>query len=151
MDYRALKANEYGTFFSMMKEKTGAYLESRLVAMGLDWGCLQDMVSSVGEVRAVGQGGMPVGFVWIEKRDARLHVHGLVIDPAYRGRGIGSSVLHDLESEFASQVESIEVGVHDSNQRARSLYERLGFELKDTRPDVGFLIFRKPLNRVGMD
>ncbi|MBN1857684.1 GNAT family N-acetyltransferase [Candidatus Bipolaricaulota bacterium] len=147
MDYRVPRMDEYEWFFSMMKEKTGAYLEPTLIAMGLDWSCLRDMVCAVGEVRAIDREGIPVGFVWIEKRGSRLHVHGLVIDPVYRGRGIGSSVLRDLEHEFAAQVDSIELGVHDSNQRARSLYERLGFELQETRPDAGFLVFRKSLRR----
>ena len=145
MDYRAPKLDEYEWFFSMMKEKTGAYLEPTLVAMGLDWSCLHDMVGAVGEVRAIDQGGIPVGFVWIEKRGSCLHVHGLVIDPVFRGRGIGSSVLRDLEYEFSSQVDSIELGVHDSNRRARSLYEKLGYKLEETLPDAGFLIFRKTM------
>lgn len=143
MNYRGLRMNEYERFFSMMKEKTGAYLEPTLVAMGLDWSCLHDMVSSVGEVRVIDRDGISVGYVWIEKRGSRLHVHGLVIDPVFRGRGIGSSVLRDLEKEFAHQVDFIELGVHDSNRRARSLYEKLGYKLEETRPDAGFLIFRK--------
>ena len=65
MNYRALEASEYETFFSMMKEKTGTYLEPTLAAMGLDWSCLRDMVCAVGEVRAVDRQGVPVGFVWI--------------------------------------------------------------------------------------
>ncbi len=147
MNYRALEASEYETFFSMMKEKTGTYLEPTLAAMGLDWSCLRDMVCAVGEVRAVDRQGVPVGFVWIEKRGSRLHVHGLVIDPVFRGRGIGSSVLRDLENEFAGEADAIELGVHDSNHRARALYERLGFKLAETRNDVGFLIFRKLLDQ----
>jgi ribosomal protein S18 acetylase RimI-like enzyme len=40
-------------------------------------------------------------------------------------------------------VEAIELGVHQSNERAKALYERLGFQVLRYRPEVGFFIMQK--------
>jgi ribosomal protein S18 acetylase RimI-like enzyme len=46
--------------------------------------------------------------------------------PAYRGAGIGTSLMHDLLAEAARAGKPVRLHVEQSN-RARHLYERLGF------------------------
>jgi ribosomal protein S18 acetylase RimI-like enzyme len=57
-----------------------------------------------------------------------LYLDGLVVDPSLRGQGIGSALLtafEDLAGENGFTTVSLEV--IDTNPRARSLYERLGY------------------------
>jgi len=146
-DYREPDSDQQSEFLTLMREKTGVYLEHTLDAMGLTWTRFSDMFRSIGRVRAVYAGDVMAGFVWIELRDRILHIHGLVIEPELRGAGIGTAILCDLESEYQGRVDVIELGAHASNRRARRLYERMGYAIEETLPDVGFFILRKHLAR----
>lgn len=145
LTYRRATPAQEGSFLVLLREKTGGYLEPTLRAMGMTWTAFAEMVRTVGEVRAIARGSATVGFVWIERRDGTLHVHGVALEPPFRGQGIGTALFRDLEEEFRTSVTAIELGVHDSNPRARTLYERLGFRVEKTLPEVGFAILRKPI------
>jgi len=97
----------------------------------------------IGELRQVVEDGEVAGYVWIELRNSTLHVHALLLEPQFRGRGLGARVLDDLEDEFADGIDEIELGVEPANERAVRLYESAGFERVDER--LGFLIMRKQL------
>lgn len=47
--------------------------------------------------------------------------------PAIQGRGIGTSIIRNLQSEAAEADTELDLGVELDNPRARELYERLGF------------------------
>lgn len=145
LTYEKPTLEQYETFLQLMREKTGGYLEPTLRAMEMTWEAFDVMFRSVGEVRSIRRDGVNVGFVWIERRDRTLHVHGLALDPPFRGQGIGTRVFRDLEREFRGEADIIELGVHESNPRAWALYERLGFRVGETLPDVQFAVLRKPL------
>jgi len=97
----------------------------------------------VGELRTVEDEGATAGYVWIELRERTLHVHALLLEPQFRGRGIGSRVLAGLEDEFRGRIDEIELGVEPGNVPAVRLYERAGFEAVGAR--LGFRIMRKRL------
>ena len=97
----------------------------------------------IGELRQVVEEGEVAGYAWIELRETTLHVQALLLEPEFRGRGLGPRVLDDLEDEFADRVAEIELGVEPANQRAVRLYESAGFERVDER--LGFVIMRKRL------
>lgn len=145
LTYGKATAKQRDAFLVLLREKTGGYLEPTLRVMGMTWDEFADMVRTVGEVRAILRARTTVGFAWIERRDRTLHVHGVALEPPFRGQGIGTAVFRDLEEEYRASVDAIELGVHESNPRARALYERLGFRVETALPDVGFTVLRKPI------
>ncbi len=65
------------------------------------------------------------------KRPRERHVaeFGITVGGAYRGIGVGRAMLETLEVWAREQgVERIQLRVFDTNERARALYERLGYE-----------------------
>jgi len=62
-----------------------------------------------------------------------LLMDGIVVDPDYRGKGIGSQLFaHLIEYGRAEHYATIRLDVVDSNPGARRLYERLGFSEEKT-------------------
>jgi len=68
-----------------------------------------------------------------EARSGELLMDGIVVDPDYRGKGIGTKLFANL-IEFATSAHysTIRLDVIDSNPAARRLYERLGFTAEKT-------------------
>lgn len=61
-----------------------------------------------------------------------MDLHHLFIEPAFRGRGIGHSLVLASKIKAASLACSyLTVGTHPDNHKARAFYESLGFERKD--------------------
>lgn len=57
-----------------------------------------------------------------------LNIHDLAVLPAFRGRGIGRSLLEEAERRArARDSAKLTLEVHDSNAGAKRLYERFGF------------------------
>lgn len=58
----------------------------------------------------------------------QAHLYDLVLDPALRGQGIGSSFLRQILSDlFRDGARSATLQVLESNTTARTLYDRTGF------------------------
>lgn len=67
-----------------------------------------------------------------EVDNRRFLVDGLFVAAPYRGQGIGSRLLQSIAQEAADRgYDEIRLDVIDTNGRARSLYERRGFEAVD--------------------
>ncbi|MFD9336658.1 GNAT family N-acetyltransferase [Streptomyces sp. NPDC060028] len=65
-----------------------------------------------------------------ERHPARgeLVMDGIAVDPAIRGRGVGSLLIEEVAAVAAEQhCREIRLDVIDTNPRARALYERRGF------------------------
>ncbi|MCU0515240.1 MAG: GNAT family N-acetyltransferase [Anaerolineae bacterium] len=64
-------------------------------------------------------------------------ISDLIVAAAQRSRGTGTALIqHLVQAGRSLGVPAVEIGVQDSNRRARALYERLGFTLAHTRtPD----------------
>lgn len=83
-----------------------------------------------------------------------IYPHGaelanLFVVPPHRGRGVGTALLIVL-SRIARHLEqtALEIGVHEENVRAMSLYQRLGFAVERSVVLPGgetAVILRKPL------
>jgi ribosomal protein S18 acetylase RimI-like enzyme len=112
--------------------------------LGLTLERVAELPREVGELRTVEEDGATAGYVWLELRERTLHVHALLLEPGFRGRGIGGRVLSELEDEFRERIDDVELGVEPGNTPALHLYERAGFEPMGER--LGFLIMRKPLS-----
>lgn len=145
LSYRPATAEQYQDFLLMMRDEMSAYVDRTMEMMHMSWEEFAALFQSQGQVMCICEDEKPAGFYWIEVRERTLHLHALILLPGYRNRGIGSWVLKDLENQYRAQVEEIELGVHESNSRATSLYERCGFDTIRTLPELGFFIMRKRL------
>lgn len=70
-------------------------------------------------------GEVPVGS-GVLTRSERPELKNLHVEPAQRGRGIGTSIIG--EAELQTEAAELRVGVALENHAAARLYERLGFE-----------------------
>lgn len=73
--------------------------------------------------------GALAGFGQFYLRAGRCHLGRLAIAPALRGRGLGSTLVHELGQRGKSElgVDSFSLFVLPGNERALRLYQRLGF------------------------
>jgi GNAT superfamily N-acetyltransferase len=76
-----------------------------------------------------------------------INIHDLAVLPTHRCQGIGRKLLERVEQQ-ARQTGCCKVTleVQERNQRARQVYESLGFAQAEYRPDAGgSLFYSKPL------
>ncbi|WP_323675751.1 N-acetyltransferase [Halorubellus sp. PRR65] len=79
------------------------------------------------------RGGQPVGYVHAYDTG---YVAELAVAPGHRGRGHGRALLSRCLAELRARgVDRAELEVAADNDRARSLYESLGFTVAERRPD----------------
>lgn len=120
-------------------------VEAVMQFLDLTWDGFAELFATVGEVRAVCEDEILAGFLWLEKRERELHIHGIILRPEYRGKGLGTWILEGLEAEFAGRVDVIELGVRTPNKGAIRFYEKNGFRLTKSIDEIGFNVLRKPL------
>lgn len=144
--YKPASGEQYDLFLNLMHSQAADYFDRTLELMGMTWQEFAHLFRTVGQVYGVYEEERLSGFYWIEEREGILHLHGLVLEGASQGRGIGSRILTMLEATYRDRMETIELGVHESNERARRLYERLGYRTVKMLDDVGFFIMQKPLS-----
>lgn len=66
--------------------------------------------------------------------EGELLMDGIVVDPEYRGKGVGTQLFARLMDDARSSgYATIRLDVIDTNQGARKLYERLGFRETETQ------------------
>ena len=64
-----------------------------------------------------------------DTENARFLMDGIFVEPAARGRGVGTLLLQAIADEAALRgYTEVRLDVIDSNDRARTLYERRGFK-----------------------
>jgi ribosomal protein S18 acetylase RimI-like enzyme len=75
-------------------------------------------------------GGEPIGrLYWREEAD-QLHVIDISLAPERRDQGLGGAILRDLLATSRAAGKAVTIHVEKMN-RARHLYERLGFEVTE--------------------
>ncbi len=58
----------------------------------------------------------------------RGEISDLIVAPEWRGRGIGTVIIHHLlDAARDNHLDVVEIGVAEANPRALALYQRLGF------------------------
>ena len=101
----------------------------------------------------------PVGEIWLARRDGALLAYlalafgfslafngrdsfldEIYVVPEERGAGLGARLIEHVRADAASRgVKAMHLEVHPENERARALYERLGFELREYRLMSAFI------------
>jgi GNAT superfamily N-acetyltransferase len=71
-------------------------------------------------------GAQPAGRLYIHRRDDEIRIMDIALLPEYCNRGIGTTLLHGLQSEAAAAGKPLRIHVERFNPALR-LYERLGF------------------------
>lgn len=142
--YERASAGDYDKFLGWTRDEAG-YLGPTLELMQMTWPEFETLFRTVGQVYGICEDGQPAGFYWIEERDAVLHLHGLILQESFRGRGIGTKALKMLEDRYREEMDVIELGVHESNVRARALYDKLGYETVKVLDHLGFYVMQKRL------
>ena len=142
--YEPAKGRDYDRFLRWTRDEAG-YLGPTLELMEMTWPEFETLFRTVGRVHGIYEGGQTAGFYWIEDRDAILHLHGLILRGSFRGRGIGTKTLKMLEDTYRGEMDAIELGVHQSNERALALYERLGYETVKVLDELRFYVMQKRL------
>jgi GNAT superfamily N-acetyltransferase len=72
------------------------------------------------------RGAESAGRLYIEEWASQIRLVDISLLPEFRGAGIGSAILDDLMEWAAAKVKPLTIHVEKGN-RARSLYDRLGF------------------------
>jgi len=145
LTYVPAKPEQYEEFLQLLREEMKAYLERTIEIMKISWEEFEKLFFTRGRVLGIYEDGHLAGFYWVEERDNVLHIHALVLREGFRGRGIGTEVLRRLEAQHGASVSAFELGVHESNLRARALYEREGYRTVETLAHLGFTIMQKAI------
>jgi ribosomal protein S18 acetylase RimI-like enzyme len=72
-------------------------------------------------------GGQDIGVFIVEEGDDEIFLAEIQILPDWQGRGIGSAIVRSLMDSAATAGKPVTLRVLHVNERARALYERLGF------------------------
>lgn len=75
---------------------------------------------------------IPVGRLYIDRWNREIRIMDIAILPEHRGKGIGTELLTDLQSEAAASGKSLTIHVERFNPALR-LYERLGFQMSEDK------------------
>ncbi|MGO1691563.1 MAG: GNAT family N-acetyltransferase [Marinobacter sp.] len=72
-------------------------------------------------------GGHRAGVVILEQLEECNWLHEIQICPGYQGQGLGATLMRELLANARSRSVPLRLQVLHANQRAKRLYERLGF------------------------
>jgi ribosomal protein S18 acetylase RimI-like enzyme len=74
--------------------------------------------------------GEAIGRLYLRNETERLHIIDISLLPPSRGQGIGGAILQDIFEMARPLGADVSISV-EKNNPARSLYERLGFEVTE--------------------
>lgn len=71
--------------------------------------------------------GVDAGMLSVEYRTAEVYLARIEIRPSLQGRGVGTRIINALLAEARERGQDLVLDVLAVNERARALYQRLGF------------------------
>jgi ribosomal protein S18 acetylase RimI-like enzyme len=83
------------------------------------------------EFLIIERGGMPIGRLYVNRRDDRIEIMDIALLPEHRGQGTGRMLLEEILAEARTKRQTVQIYVEHFNP-ARHLYDRLGFRQVDT-------------------
>jgi len=129
MKYKLHKAaiDDFDFVFEVKKNALGRYIEQT-------WGWNEELQRIMQEdefksenIFIVKHKGQQVGTVGINEKNNEVIVSRLYILDMYQTKGIGSQIMTDIISDNPDK--KIRLGVLKVNNKAKELYERLGFKV----------------------
>ena len=129
--YQKATETDIGPIFELCRRLIHDYedLESIDYPKVMQW-VRQKIETSVGEYTAIYADGQKAGYYhFFQNEDGVFEIDDLYIFPAYQNQGIGSGVVKKCS---ASVNGTVMLYVFIKNQRAVSLYQRLGFVICET-------------------
>ncbi len=88
----------------------------------------------------------PVGYISVERHEARIFLASIEIAPVYQSRGIGTQLIRALIEEADRMGIPIDLQVLKVNP-ARELYERLGFAITEIT-ETHCIMRRVPVSQI---
>lgn len=82
--------------------------------------------------------GQPAGRLYLHHRPTEIRIMDIALLPEYRGRGIGTKILRDIQLEGGRNALPVTIHVERFNP-ALHLYNRLGFQLIEDKGVYWFL------------
>ncbi len=87
-----------------------------------------------GQIRVLDAFSESVGYMQLKLDSGALHLVNILILPEFQNRGIGTEVIKNLITESEKDGRVLKLGVFKINERARKLYESLGFKTYGETP-----------------
>jgi ribosomal protein S18 acetylase RimI-like enzyme len=87
--------------------------------------------------------GVPVGRLYVARWASEIRIVDIAVMPEHRGEGIGERLIRGIFAEGDASGRKVSIHVEQFN-RARALYERLGFEHRGGGTGVYLLMIRSP-------
>lgn len=95
--------------------------------------------------------GQPAGRLYLDRRPKECRIVDITLLPEFRGKGLGETILKDLLAESASLQKTVTIHVERYN-KARHLYDRLGFKMKDDSHAIYLLMeWKQESPKIGRD
>jgi ribosomal protein S18 acetylase RimI-like enzyme len=110
------------------REQKDAFVEHQFNAQRVHYrgqiaGCAFDVIEKQGT---------PIGRLYLQERESRLHIVDIALMPEWCGKGLGSIILKSLIEVAGAKGKGVGIFVEKYNPALR-LYRRLGFtEIQDT-------------------
>ena len=140
MNLRLAKAYELSILFDIHHTVFRSHIE-KLWGWDEDWQRLNFVTEFANTVTYVIEiEGKVAGYLQLLDEENRMYVQNLAVSPTFQGQGIGTQLLKDLQLRAKNQNMSVSLGVFQTNKRAKSLYEQLGFrKVNETRTHIEML------------
>lgn len=88
--------------------------------------------TSPGESAEAGTAHTPAGRLYVDRWAREIRIMDIALLPGFRGRGIGTELLRQLQDEARAAAKALTIHVEKFNPALR-LYERLGFRAKEDK------------------
>lgn len=84
-------------------------------------------------------GGEIIASVRCSVEDDTLYIEKLIVDPDFQNRGIGISIMHEIEGRYSHVVNKYALFTGDKSKRNLHIYKKLGYkEIRRERTDNGY-------------
>ena len=83
-------------------------------------------------LQVIERAGELIGRLYVARWEREIRIMDIALLPAYRGTGIGTQLLRELQDEARSAGKSLSIHVERFNPALR-LYERLGFKMVEDK------------------